>query len=389
MNYNQLIYKRGPVKYEDYISDRYDHIHYNLYLNALNKYLTEYIQDLIKNKILYTLFNCMNNCLINSNGYLSSENIQLIKETLNNTNLHYLTINNINENFYQKENFDKLYNFIQENPLGKYIKEAFKELNIIQENDQYQYILYLVINILYILNNLKDDIRNIIYLTDIVNISDFIISVDNVNFIYGEDGLTKFNLESDENNLLTIFIYEFDQQNNIHISYNSYGQIILEIQNINIDEFELQLNEIINKSNYNIINIMVDDFISKYKFTHKIIEYKNSEYYLPSKILIFDNLYPHHKIKVDLSNYWSDYQDLINQHSYIEVKNKENNINDLVITDINYIQGTVKLYSKSFDEYYYTTFDRINENFEIDDSILNNTFGQKLINLQYTNSHYE
>ena len=134
---------------------------------------------------------------------------------------------------------------------------------------------------------------------------------------------------------------------------------------------------------------MVDDFISKYKFTHKIIEYKNSEYYLPSKILIFDNLYPHHKIKVDLSNYWSDYQDLINQHSYIEVKNKENNINDLVITDINYIQGTVKLYSKSFDEYYYTTFDRINESFEIDDSILNNVFGQKLINLQYTNSHYE
>lgn len=384
MNYNNILYNSGPVKYSDYISNKYDLVHYDLYNNALNKYLTAYIEDIIHNKIIYYLFYCLNRYPVDE-LYINPDNIGLLDN-----DFVYDENNDIIQQVFNILLLDEFYEyyFINEETLCLPIIDTFTELSI-ENNEvlQKKAILNILTHILYIIEILKNNVSNI---SQIGNISDFILKYKEVYYIFGEDNKTNFHLENDENNIL---IYEDTDRADIHIYYNQSGKIILDIdsenEDINIDDIYDDLSYELSKSNYNILYSCFNDLIDNYKKTHKIIEIKKPEFYLPSEIFIIDTKYPHTKKKVDLTPYWSDYYEYQNSKSFIDIKTKDEPINDAIITDINYIQGTVKLYSKQNDEYYKVKFSKINKDYELDDNLLKDSFGEKLRKLEYENSHYE
>lgn len=44
LKYDDLLYKSGPIQVNDFLNDKYDDIHKQLYNRALNKFIEEYIQ---------------------------------------------------------------------------------------------------------------------------------------------------------------------------------------------------------------------------------------------------------------------------------------------------------------------------------------------------------
>ena len=55
MNYDKLIYESRPVKFNDYMSNKYDIVHNELYKDALCSYLNYSIYSLLVEKVLYKL----------------------------------------------------------------------------------------------------------------------------------------------------------------------------------------------------------------------------------------------------------------------------------------------------------------------------------------------
>ena len=165
------------------------------------------------------------------------------------------------------------YYFINEVTLCLPIIDTFTELSI-ENNEvlQKKAILNILTHILYIIEILKNNVSNI---SQIGNISDFILKYKEVYYIFGEDNKTNFHLENDENNIL---IYEDTDRADIHIYYNQSGKIILDIdsenEDINIDDIYDDLSYELSKSNYNILYSCFNDLIDNYKKTHKIIEIK-------------------------------------------------------------------------------------------------------------------
>lgn len=95
----------------------------------------------------------------------------------------------------------------------------------------------------------------------------------------------------------------------------------------------------------------------------RIIEYKNKNFLMPSKIRFVYKLIPKVFGVYSIDKYWNN--------SYNLKKNIDNMLSEYntkyIITDINYITGFCKLYDKINDVTFYSSLDYINnlDNFEI------------------------
>lgn len=382
MQYNNLIYNSGPVNVKDYVSNRYNIVHNQLYEDALYNYIYGYVKDLITKNIFYNLFCAMNNCITEFNDIEKIAYLDNINNIKQNQLYKIISIEDIHNSLNTEnplinmEYTTILMNYINNSSYSNEFNNVFKELSIDNITKE-KYINYIIVNIVSLMEDIKTKITEIQHIDVNNNInkyfSDFIIRYRNSLYITHENELTLFNTELSNNE---IFIYEEQYKMDYHIGFNKDGYFILDIDDdIDITNAYDQLYYMMSYINYLLLGMLYDHITKLYIDSNTIIEKPNIEYYMPSSIIIYQKSYPHRKKVVDLTPYWSDYND----HSNVnieDIKIKEEEIRDSQIEDINYVTGKLKVYSKMYDIEYNIDKKYISENTNIDDELINNTFIQ-------------
>ena len=365
MNYDKLIYNTRPVKFNDYINNKYDIVHAELYEDALQRFLHSHIYETIMGVNLYNILNVFNNL-----SQYTDDGFHIFDEE---------EIDNIlNEDVQDhKTYFNRLVKYILESDDTINIRNAFDELDMNQESQE-NYLKYILFNMIVLLYSVKSNLqsKDIVQISDI---SDFIIKYKNSIYVINEEETDFIASEQDIDNEEFVFIYEDTIKNDYHIGYNKEGKWIIDInKDIQIDSNIYDyLSVLITSTNDNLKSIMLRNLLDDFLSTHRIVEIQNEEYYKASKIIIYNKYFPFNKRIVDLTPYWNNYQ-FYNNKNIEDIKVTEENKNDSYITDIDYIHGKVKMYSKINDMSYDVDFDYVKNNTEIDDSILRNTFTYKL-----------
>ena len=294
-----------------------------------------------------------------------------------------------------ENNFNEFYNKYEGLDKDHIIKISINKLSI--NDKEYLNVLYdIVCNYL---DNIKYEIVNKNILENISNISDigdFRIIYYNENEqiflkseigehyepeylvynIFYNDELNKYELN--EGNLFETEIDEFliileDDYGN-KIGYNKSGEFILILNSVTYTSTDLR--EYCDSFLYKQSTSLIDEFslltIKQYKEDHKIIELKNEEYWQPSSIIIISNNMPYTKETIDLTKYWNNSQSN-NNYDISNIKITNENMNDIEICNINYVNGTADIISRSNDITYNVPFEYINENIKVsDDMVLGN-----------------
>lgn len=382
MNYDKLIYNTRPVKFNDYINNKYDIVHAELYEDALQRFLDSHIYETIMGVNLYNILNVFNNFLTEFNDDKIDDFVMYVQSQYTDDGFHIFDeeeIDNIlNEDVQDhKTYFNRLVKYILESDDTINIRNAFDELDMNQESQE-NYLKYILFNMIVLLYSVKSNLQSK-DIGQISDISDFIIKYKNSIYVINEEETDFIASEQDIDNDEFVFIYEDTIKNDYHIGYNKEGKWIIDInKDIQIDSNIYDyLSVLITSTNDNLKSIMLRNLLDDFLSTHRIVEIQNEEYYKASKIIIYNKYFPFNKRIVDLTPYWNNYQ-FYNNKNIEDIKVTEENKNDSYITDIDYIHGKVKMYSKINDMSYDVDFDYVKNNTEIDDSILRNTFTYKL-----------
>ena len=359
-NYDDMLYDSRPAKFNEYITDKYNIVHNELYNDALTLYIDKIILKNINNDFFINLYNVIS---------MSNEEDEIIDNIYNNDVLNKI-ISSLN---------------ISNNVLSKCINLLFTLIDSIKYNIKYgeghEYI------------QLKED--SIIY--------DFRDIKLNSNVLSGQQIVDEFLFitedSNDENKLFYLDLYEHDntKYDYTKIMYDQKGNLILFLKendleyNDNVDGLtSSQIFENIKKDvertenfmkreNKKLRNNIKELFINEFKNNHKFIEIKNKEYWQPSSVYVISKVKPFNKYLVDLKLYWNNYQSMSNFNvSNIKI-NKEYNLNDAEIIGINYVSGIAKMYSKLMDETYEVPFEYLDDNTKVSEEMsLQNTFGYML-----------
>ena len=358
--YDEMIYQSRPVKFDEFISDKYNKVHVELFNDALNKYYNSLVLNLINHKFMFEFFKLF------ENTYDDDYNI-----------------------FYN--------NFYQNVLLSDYIKNIIKQLSI-DETKLYKYLFDLTNEFI---DNIKHTIIDNDVLLDSVNniiktlsyIGDFrIIYLNNAIFLEAENENEIFNHEftsyivkyESDDNIYTIveenffmtenedYVFILENENGINLAYNKYGEFILMLDdakynpNINFSIFDYM-----DQSNKSILKLFREYVLSLYKSNHKVIEIKNDEYWMPSSIIIISNVSPYTKKVESLEKYWNNIQSK-DDLNVSDIKLTDYDINDAEIIDINYVSGKAQLRSKLNDMKFEVPFEYINKNLDVNEKMILN-----------------
>lgn len=358
--YDEMIYQSRPVKFDEFISDKYNKVHVELFNDALNKYYNSLVFNLINHKFMFEFFKLF------ENTYDDDYNV-----------------------FYN--------NFYQNVLLSDYIKNIIKQLSI-DENKLYKYLFDLTNEFI---DNIKHTIIDNDVLLDSVNniiktlsyIGDFrIIYINNSIFLESENENEIFNhefasyiikYESDDNTYTIVeenffmtenedYVFILENENGVNLAYNKYGEFVLMLDdakynpNINFSIFDYM-----DQSNKSILKLFREYVLSLYKNNHKVIEIKNDEYWMPSSIIIISNVSPYTKKVESLEKYWNNIQSK-DDLNVSDIKLTDYDINDAEIIDINYVSGKAQLRSKLNDMKFEVPFEYINKNLDVNEKMILN-----------------
>lgn len=225
-----------------------------------------------------------------------------------------------------------------------------------------------------------------IYITTMIN---------GYNDIFND--IVRINPESIINNVVNDFdlicsedkeyIILYDFENNVRIGYDEDGKWLLivnddhPINTIDILDLEKIVKQYMNYESNTLLQLYKDMICDLYKKYHKIIEIKNSEYWMPSHIRIINKIPPYTKINVDLSKYWNMIQSN-NTSKLSDLKITNENMLDSELIELNYVNGKAKVQSRTNDTIYEVPFKYLDENVNVsDEMILSNSFISKYNNL--------
>lgn len=113
---------------------------------------------------------------------------------------------------------------------------------------------------------------------------------------------------------------------------------------------------------------------------YKLIEIKNTEFYLPSKVILITTTFPFSKKTYDLTPYWPEY--VFNKYTYNDILFDNEKYKNMEIIYIDYVKGTITLQSRQNDIVVKVGFDLIDpDSVKIGEEYsLNNLFSFKITN---------
>ena len=377
--YDDMLYDSRPVSFSEFISNKYNNVHNELYNDALEKFYLDIVNNTISIKFIYEFYSLMTN---------------------------------------NSESFNDFYNAFKNLNDKSELKKSLESLGINSKE--------FLLSIFELTNSTLDEVKSYINeydiikgVTNISNIGDFrVVYADTVTFLEAEENNNSFEQYGQEfisyvirnntaieekifSNELFDYVFILEEEHGTRIGYNKDGEWILIIgenykfktvndicleRNISerYNDIEYKLYSIKNDilehlkdSSINLISKYKDIALKQYKKHHKIIEIKNSEYWQPSSIVIISNVRPYRKTIVDLSKYWNMIQSN-NDISVYDIKNTNENMQDSELYEINYITGTAKIYSRSNDLKFEVPFKYLDGDINVNDNItINNTFKSK------------
>jgi len=238
-------------------------------------------------------------------------------------------------------------------------------------------------------------IKSIIIDKIVYNIYITTMNINEYSIIFND--VIKVNPESITNNIIDDFdlicsedkeyIILYDFENNVRIGYDEGGKWLLivnddhPINTIDILGLEKIVKQYMNYESKTLSSLYKNMICDLYKKYHKIIEIKNSEYWMPSHIRIINKIPPYTKINVDLSKYWNMIQSN-NTSKLSDLKITKENMLDSELIGLNYVNGKAKVQSRTNDTIYEVPFKYLDENVNVsDEMILSNSFISKYNNL--------
>lgn len=128
-----------------------------------------------------------------------------------------------------------------------------------------------------------------------------------------------------------------------------------------------------------------EEDIANFKKTHIFLEIKQPEYYIPSKVIIKELVYPYTVETIDLTQYWDNYQFNDEYRNKDEILLDEDSLKDGEIIYIDYVKGQAKLKSRYTGKEFWLDFKYLDENTKVnkDEYSLEKTFSYKIQNKIY------
>ena len=369
--YDNMLYESRPTSINEFLSNKYNNVHNELYNNALNKYIYEIIDKYINYDFIYNFYQ-----YISLTSYNSYDNIDsTLKNILNKLSIDYkVCINVLYDITEQKLNEvkDKLVNYYEDDN-GQFLS-IIETLSSISEIKDFRFLYYDDIELV----SLESSQNNIITIKPKNNRRNS--SFNFLNELVGSEENSN-NINNDYNKY--VFVYEF-KPNGIIIGYNRYGEWLLVVDTNSkfrdiekIPDLKSHIEKYMKIKSKGICEIYKEAICKLYKKYHKIVEIKQSEYWMPSSIFIINKISPYTKTVVDLSKYWNMIQR--NEIANIDdIKISNENLKDFELVELNYVSGKAIIQSRIEDIVYEVPFKYLNENINIsDDMILSNSFVSK------------
>lgn len=353
--YNDLMYDSRPVKFEEFMTDKYNKVHNELYNDALSKYLTKGILKNIDVNFMYDLFKTMTDT---------------------------------------SESFDTFYEAYKKLSLDNHLKSTIVSLSL----NEYSFLQKIFEKTCELLDSIRNEIGEKNILNDsanISNLSDFrIIYAENQQYFEQEvpgegDSFITFiyDIDEDDDDVLVkesymlsselfdyVFILESDA--GTRVAYNRKGEwlLILDGDEWTSDDHKFYIIKFIDDAYAELVEFIRNLLMSTYKESHRIIEIKNDEYWQPSSIIVVAKNRPYKKTIIDLSKYWNMSQSYSNV-SPTDIKMSEDVLNDSELIELNYIRGKARMRSRMTDIEYEVPFNYLNDDVTVSKDItLEGTF---------------
>ena len=361
-SYDDMLYDSRPVQFNEFMSNKYNIIHNELYNDALNKFCNDVVNNSMTYEFIYEFYKLMegNELVFDTiyDEYNKSNDDNIVKNTLSSISID--SYNFLKDIFnFVSEKIDLIKNTITDDNGISHINIDKKYINDFR-------IIYLKNNVY--LRQESDEQKNDDSEDAVFDVFHYSFDSELNTYTYTEEYLFMSEMKD------YVILLE-DIAGNI-IYFNKYGELMLLIEDVkfNSEESKFKIINFINDQNEKIFDFVKSRCLYYFNKNHRILEIKNNEYWQPSSIMTISNVSPYKKNIYDLSKYWNMNQEYSNANIE-ELKIINENIKDAKLVSINYVNGTAKFVSKINDLDFTVPFKYLNDETIVSDEMkLNNLF---------------
>lgn len=361
-SYDDMLYDSRPVQFNEFMSNKYNIIHNELYNDALNKFCNDIVNNSMTYEFVYEFYKLMegNELVFDTiyDEYNKSNDDNIVKNTLSSISID--SYNFLKDIFnFVSEKIDLIKNTITDDNGISHINIDKKYINDFR-------IIYLKNNVY--LRQESDEQKNDDSEDAVFDVFHYSFDSELNTYTYTEEYLFMSEMKD------YVILLEDVAGNTIY--FNKYGELILLIEDVkfNSEESKFKIINFINDQNEKIFDFVKSRCLYYFNKNHRILEIKNNEYWQPSSIMTISNVSPYKKNIYDLSKYWNMNQEY-SDANIEELKIINENIKDAKLVSINYVNGTAKFVSKINDLDFTVPFKYLNDEIIVSDEMkLNNLF---------------